>query len=118
MLRPSQPSIRRRYFTDIYMTPFWGVERGGGNCSPCFNGGMNNPKKAKSPICLCGCGGHTKGGRFLPGHDAKLKKVLLADARLGKKRAVNKLEKLGWSNSLQPIVAPPVADGTGGEVGI
>lgn len=23
------------------------------------------------PECLCGCGGRTKGGRYLPGHDAK-----------------------------------------------
>jgi hypothetical protein len=41
------------------------------------------------------------GGRFLPGHDAKLKKALLADARAGKKRAANKLEKLGWSKFLR-----------------
>lgn len=51
--------------------------------------------------CLCACSGRTKGGRFLPGHDAKLKKALVADARAGKKRAVNKLEKLGWSKFLQ-----------------
>ncbi len=25
-----------------------------------------------NPKCLCGCGGTTKGGRFKPGHDAKL----------------------------------------------
>lgn len=57
---------------------------------------MNTKRKIKLPECLCGCGGRTKGGRFLPGHDAKLKKALVADARAGKKRAVNKLEKLGW----------------------
>jgi hypothetical protein len=28
-------------------------------------------------ICLCGCGGHTKGGRFLPGHDARLRGKLI-----------------------------------------
>jgi hypothetical protein len=40
----------------------------------------------------------------LPGHDAKLKKALLADARAGKKRAVNKLKRLGWSQFLeQPV---------------
>jgi hypothetical protein len=61
---------------------------------------MNKKTKMKAPRCLCGCGGQTKGGRFLPGHDAKLKKVLLTDARAGKKRAVNKLEKLGWSKFL------------------
>ena len=26
--------------------------------------------------CLCGCGGLTRGGRFRPGHDAKLAKLL------------------------------------------
>lgn len=30
------------------------------------------PKAVKPPQdCLCGCGGQTKGGRFLPGHDAR-----------------------------------------------
>ena len=24
------------------------------------------------PVCLCGCGGRTKGGTFLPGHDGRL----------------------------------------------
>ena len=62
---------------------------------------MNTPKKTKAPVCLCGCGGHTKGGRFLPGHDAKLKKALVADARAGKKRALNKIEKLGWAKFVQ-----------------
>ena len=61
---------------------------------------MNTQTKIKAPECLCGCGGRTKGGRFLPGHDAKLKKTLVADALAGKKRAVNKLEKLGWSKFL------------------
>lgn len=27
--------------------------------------------------CLCGCGGHTRGGRFLPGHDSKYLNVLI-----------------------------------------
>lgn len=30
------------------------------------------PKAEKvGQACLCGCGGMTKGGRFLPGHDAR-----------------------------------------------
>jgi len=62
---------------------------------------MNTKTKIKAPECLCGCGGRTKGGRFLPGHDAKLKKALVADARAGKERAASKLEKLGWSKFLQ-----------------
>lgn len=32
---------------------------------------------------------------LLPGHDAKLKKALVAEAQSGEKRAANKLEKLG-----------------------
>jgi hypothetical protein len=66
---------------------------------------MNKKTKIKAPRCLCGCGGQTKGGRFLPGHDAKLKKALVADAVAGKKRAANKLEKLGWSKFLDQAVA-------------
>ncbi len=62
---------------------------------------MSRQTKVKVPICLCGCGGSTKGGRFLPGHDAKLKKTLVAGARAGKKRAVNKLAKLGWSKFIE-----------------
>jgi len=76
------------------------LQKIGGNYRPCFNGNMNTTRKIKAPECLCGCGGRTKGGRFLPGHDAKLKKALVADARAGKKRAANKLEKLGWSKFL------------------
>lgn len=34
------------------------------------------PARAKTGACQCGCGGATKGGRFLPGHDAKLKSAL------------------------------------------
>jgi len=57
--------------------------------------------KIKSPECECGCGGHTKGRRFLPGHDAKLKKELIGEALGGKKRARNRLEKLGWGKFLK-----------------
>jgi hypothetical protein len=34
-----------------------------------------NPRRAREPRgrkCLCGCGGETRGGRFLPGHDHRL----------------------------------------------
>jgi hypothetical protein len=72
---------------------------------------MNKRRKLTAPICMCGCGGQTKGGRFLPGHDAKLKKALVADARAGKKRAINKLVKLGWSKFVQPLPPAPPADG-------
>ena len=29
------------------------------------------PPKAKTRECWCGCGGETKGGKFIPGHDSK-----------------------------------------------
>lgn len=50
--------------------------------------------------CLCGCGGHPK-GRFLPGHDAKLKGRLKKEA-LGEDSsvaaaAIARLASLGWS---------------------
>ena len=57
----------------------------------------NQPTKTE---CECGCGGATKGGRFLPGHDAKLKKALVEAAMNGSKRAETKLEKLGWKKFL------------------
>ena len=28
------------------------------------------------PICACGCGQETKGGKYLPGHEQKLRKHL------------------------------------------
>ena len=56
--------------------------------------------KSNSPKCQCGCEATTKGGRFLPGHDAKLKSALVKEALGGSKRAVTKLEKLGWKKFL------------------
>jgi len=69
--------------------------------SPCFICWIKT--KIKAPECECGCDGNTKGGRFLPGHDAKLKKELIALALSGKKRARNRLEKLGWGKFLKAI---------------
>lgn len=57
-------------------------------------------EKRSSPKCECGCEGVTKGGRFLPGHDAKLKKSLIEAALEGKKRAENRLNQLGWTKFL------------------
>jgi hypothetical protein len=34
-------------------------------------------RKGGSGICLCGCGAATSGGRFAPGHDARLLAVVL-----------------------------------------
>ncbi len=58
--------------------------------------------------CLCGCGATPagKGGRFLPGHDGRLKGRLLATARDPKASAEDRalavltLEKHGWGHFL------------------
>jgi hypothetical protein len=36
-------------------------------------------KVTKGKPCLCGCGGMTKGGTWLPGHDATLRAEILRD---------------------------------------
>lgn len=51
--------------------------------------------------CECGCGEITNGGRFRPGHDAKLKSRLIKEALAGGKRAAAKLEALGWTRFLE-----------------
>ena len=72
-----------------------------GNSGVIFCGMSNKPKDIpKASPCECGCGATTKGGRFLPGHDAKLKKALVDAALTGSKRATAKLEKLGWTKFL------------------
>lgn len=35
------------------------------------------PRKVIIRPCSCGCGDNTKGGRFIPGHDAKLISALI-----------------------------------------
>ena len=61
---------------------------------------MTAQKHSSKLLCHCGCGGFTKGGRYLPGHDAKHKAALVEATRKGSKRAANKLEKLGWTKFL------------------
>jgi hypothetical protein len=53
---------------------------------------LRTKTSAAAPQCECGCGANTKGGRFLPGHDAKLKKALVESALGGSKRAESKLD--------------------------
>jgi hypothetical protein len=44
-----------------------------------------NPKRTKQPReCACGCGGMTKGGTSIPGHDAKALSRMLAEIRAAK----------------------------------
>jgi hypothetical protein len=53
--------------------------------------------KAKAGrVCDCGCNGTTKGGRFLPGHDASLKSKLLKRLDAGDHEAQEILIENGW----------------------
>ena len=63
----------------------------------------NGERKVVEPqSCWCGCEGMTKGGRFLPGHDAKLKGRLtkmVKDTTLprqDRKDALAEIQQLGW----------------------
>ena len=58
-------------------------------------------KKRGPRECACGCGGMTKGGRFLPGHDAKRKGSLIRAVREkgpGALAAGQELVKRGWKS--------------------
>lgn len=61
-------------------------------------------KKSKDtktlPTCECGCGATTRGGRYVPGHDARRRRDLIESALGGSKRAETILRKLGWSHFL------------------
>lgn len=54
-------------------------------------------KKKEARQCGCGCGGMTKGGAFLPGHDAKLKSRLKKAAGEGNQEALAELRERGWA---------------------
>jgi hypothetical protein len=81
-------------------------KRSGGASSPSTN---RKRYMAKPQDCTCGCGGQTRGGRFLPGHDAQLKSRLVTAAREGNKgdraKAVKRLEELGWEKYIHEPVA-------------
>ncbi len=57
------------------------------------------PPRARSGKCEC-CGEPTKGGRFLPGHDAKLASQLKAKVQCGDDEAYAEMERRGWLNKL------------------
>ena len=48
--------------------------------------------------CECGCGGEPK-GRFLPGHDMKLKSRLFRESAGGSRRATAELKRRGWERT-------------------
>lgn len=60
--------------------------------SPMMTEGYSHPPHE----CMCGCGGRPKGGRFLRGHDAKLKSALLRRIAQGDESARDGLRQLGW----------------------
>jgi hypothetical protein len=53
------------------------------------------PKRAVAGKCEC-CGEPTRGGTFLPGHDAKLKSKFRIAAKAGDQKAAAELETRGW----------------------
>lgn len=55
------------------------------------------------PACECQCGGQTKGGKFIPGHDMKLKGTLKRAWAAGDQSAYEELSRRGWA----PGQAPP-----------
>jgi predicted nuclease with RNAse H fold len=55
----------------------------------------SSPVLAGDKLCGCGCGAPVR-RRYLPGHDAKLKSVLLTAWRSGDARAEERLRDLGW----------------------
>lgn len=51
------------------------------------------PASKEPKSCLCGCGGTTKGGRFLPGHDARYHSRLKREAAEAAAKAAAKMER-------------------------
>lgn len=67
--------------------------------------GRSNMPKTKTPQkCECGCGGMTKGGSYIAGHDARHKSALVSDAMNGNEAAATEakaiLKKKGWTKFL------------------
>lgn len=50
----------------------------------------------KNPSCMCGCGKKTKGGKFLPGHDAKLRGKLIRGDIKGNSAQWSFFRSHGW----------------------
>lgn len=57
-------------------------------------------EQAEGPECMCDCGDRTAGGRFLPGHDSKLKSRLAKQAKGGDDAARDRMIELGWEKYL------------------
>lgn len=63
------------------------------------SGPRKTPPKPSTGRCEC-CGETTRGGRFLPGHDAKLASRLRAQVAEGSAEAYEELKQRGWLNKL------------------
>jgi hypothetical protein len=70
------------------------------------------PRKPKVPQdCLCECGVPTRGGRFNPGHDARLRGRLTAAVRdpdlrpADRLSALAKMRELGWGPYVADVAA-------------
>lgn len=73
---------------------------------PSYSEGLGDERKSSRSVspqdCWCGCEGLTKGGRFLPGHDAKLKGRLTGTVKNAttpvkeRKEALARVQELGW----------------------
>jgi hypothetical protein len=70
-------------------------------------GAKKAPSERPAAVCTCGCGGTTGGGKFLPGHDARLKSELLRAFRGEGLSAEQQqlVEQLGWERFLTPAPA-------------
>lgn len=73
------------------------------------------PKNKDPQNCVCGCGGLTKGGRFIPGHDARLKGRIVtqwreATTQAGKDKARKALTAVNpdWEKYLVEAKPKPV----------
>jgi len=60
-----------------------------------FHAGRRGPMDETRDTCGCGCGAPVR-RRYLPGHDAKHKSMLLAQMRAGNGSAADELQRLGW----------------------
>lgn len=76
------------------------------------------PRRSRTPReCTCGCGEMTRGGKFRPGHDARLHSSLVAtvsdvETRLETRQdALRKLEALNWGNAVPENVKKDLKDG-------
>lgn len=58
------------------------------------------PWQPKVGVCECPCGGATKGGKFIPGHDAKLASLLKRRVQEGDSEAYEEIKRRNWLKKL------------------